>query len=187
MATHKITSKQLNNEIWQPVQGFEECYEVSNRGRIKRIKNRSDAVQSIRIEHILNPSLAGHGYQSVTLCINNKPVRRNVHRLVAQSFLPPPLEHQTCVNHKDGNKLNNIVDNLEWCSYKENESHKINVLQKHSKGENHYGSKLTDKDIPIIRQLLTEGELSLRTIGDRFGVHPVTIWGIKHNHNWTHI
>ena len=63
------------------------------------------------------------GYLGVFLCKKNyKPIRKQIHRLIAEAFIPNP-DNKPCVNHKDGNKRNNHVDNLEWVTYSENQKH----------------------------------------------------------------
>lgn len=95
-------------EIWKDVVGFEGLYKVSNLGNVK----------SLRIGKILIPSI-NRGYKRITLCKNGNRKNKVIHRIVAEAFLD---NHKslTCVNHKDENKLNNCVENLEWCDIKYN-------------------------------------------------------------------
>ena len=115
----------MENEEWKEIKGFEGMYEVSNFGRVKS-KERIDEyisngeiIYRRRREVILYPKLTKTGYLQVTLFKNGKPKYARMHRLVAEAFLPNP-ENLPVVNHKDGNKLNNDVSNLEWTSYSEN-------------------------------------------------------------------
>ena len=113
-------------EIWKDVVGYEGCYKVSNKGRVKTVAR--DIVDKrgrpfhIK-ENIKTPQDNGRGYMSVQLYKNNKQHIVYVHRLVATAFIPNPYYKPT-VNHKDKNTKNNSVENLEWCTYKENEKHK---------------------------------------------------------------
>lgn len=95
-------------EIWKDVVGFEGSYKVSNLGNVKSLRNGK----------ILIPSIT-RGYKRITLCKNGKIENKVIHRLVAEAFLNNP-ENYPCVNHKDENKLNNCVENLEWCDIKYN-------------------------------------------------------------------
>lgn len=108
-------------EIWKPVVGWEGRYEVSSLGRVRSISTKWHR-GIIRKFHI-----RGTGYYHVTFTRGNKSYNFYVHRLVAQAFIPNP-ENKPEVNHKDGNKLNNTVENLEWATYTENILHSYHVL-----------------------------------------------------------
>jgi hypothetical protein len=99
-------------EIWKRIKGFE-TYMVSNRGNVK---NKDGVVMSLRRR--------SRGYPEVILYKNGKEYYRVVHRLVAIAFIPNP-ENKPQVNHKDLDKLNNDVGNLEWCTNKHNIAHYI--------------------------------------------------------------
>ncbi len=102
-------TESLTDETWKPVPGFEQDYEVSNRGRIcSHRKGRT---------RILKPILEKwNGYFTVSLFdAKGKMHKVKVHRLVALAFIPNPHGYP-CVNHKDEDKTNNHTDNLEWCS-----------------------------------------------------------------------
>lgn len=106
----------MENEIWKPVPGYEDYYEVSTLGRIRRIKGRSAG-------KILKGSLnASGGYLIVSLYVNKRYKYLLVHRVVAITFLPNP-DNKPQVNHIDGNKLNNALTNLEWATQEENMQH----------------------------------------------------------------
>ena len=105
-------------EVWKDVHGFEEAYQVSNFGRIKR-KKRTDSSNRTRKERIMSPSIYSNGYMNVELRMNNKKRRTSVHRLVAEAFIDNPLNLPQ-INHKDENKVNNHVSNLEWCTARYN-------------------------------------------------------------------
>lgn len=96
-------------ELWRPISGYEGLYYISNLGRVKS-----------EITHkILKPRNSTHDYDRVRLYKNHKPKEFFVHKLVAQAFIPNPNNYPQ-VNHKDENKVNNCVDNLEWCTHKYN-------------------------------------------------------------------
>ena len=102
----------MAEEIWKDVVGFEGLYKVSNKGRV------------LGARKMLSSSSNGTGYQKVALFMGKKCCMRYVHRLVAQAFIPNP-ENKPEVNHKDRNKSNNCVDNLEWLTEKENFRHAL--------------------------------------------------------------
>lgn len=110
-------------EIWKDISGYEGVYQVSNWGNVKslersvNIKSSSKKLFPVK-EKILTPS-KNTRYCFVTLRKNKKSYRHSVHRLVAEAFIPNPLNLPE-VNHKDENKRNNSVDNLEWCTPKYN-------------------------------------------------------------------
>lgn len=94
------------NEVWRPIEGFECLYEVSNLGRVKSFWFNK--------EKILKPNKTKWGYLYVVLCKDGRKKNYNVHRLVANAFLPN-IDNLPEVNHIDEDKTNNRVDNLEWC------------------------------------------------------------------------
>ena len=98
-------------EIWCPIRGYEGIYEVSDQGRVKSIGYGK--------ERILRPGRNTCGYLLVGLRKNREQKWYLVHRLVAQAFIPNP-DNLPQVNHKDENKTNNSVQNLEWCDRKYN-------------------------------------------------------------------
>ena len=129
----------LSNEIWKPVVGYEELYEVSNKGRVKALKRRKNCNRGYGFikEHIMKPN--NHGtcdYYRVPLT-SKEHIKKYymVHRLVAKAFIENP-NNLPEVNHKDGNKENNCVENLEWCDRSYNIRHALEI-----------GLKVTIKDL----------------------------------------
>lgn len=128
------------NEIWKAVEGYEGLYEISSFGRIKsKGKIKSQSVDK-------------GGYCTVWLSKNSVQKCLKVHRLVAAAFIPNPLNKAT-VNHIDGNKQNNSVENLEWATQSENIIHahktglrKVTDAQRKAASEN--GKKTCDKNRP---------------------------------------
>jgi hypothetical protein len=119
------------NEIWKDIKGYEGLYQISNLGRVKSLSRMVKYKQYSKetTEKIMKLSLNKRGYLYVGLCKNGSYERFRVHRLVALHFVPNPKEYSE-VNHKDRIKTNNEVENLEWCSGKENVNHSIEQMKK---------------------------------------------------------
>lgn len=167
-------------EKWKSVVGYEDIYEVSDQGRVCRIK----AASGTQIGRILRPVKDKKGYYHVNLCKEGISHACKIHRLVLMAFIGKPKPGQEG-NHKNGNKADNRLEKLEWVTKSENDLHRCRVLGK-GRGELHGRAKLINKDIHIIRKLLVEGKLSLRELGRQFNVSSSTIYGIKHRQTWTH-
>ena len=112
-------------EIFLPIKGYEGLYEVSNFGRVRTIKRQGTDTR------ILKGSIDHTGYHRISLAKDGVHKSHGVHRLVCSTFIDNPENKQT-VNHKDGNKLNNHVDNLEWMTYSENHTHAYRELHRPS-------------------------------------------------------
>ena len=112
-------------EEWKDIKNYEGLYQVSNLGKIKSVnklvKNKGNFKKKIK-ERILKPSKVYNGYLRLTLSKNGIHKNYRVHRLVAEAFIPN-LNNYEDINHIDGNKQNNCIDNLEWCSRKQNIIH----------------------------------------------------------------
>jgi len=126
----------MKEEIWKSVEGYD-IYEISNLGRVKslardtRVGNRGGIKH--RPEFIMKGCDFGYEYLKVNLKTNTGKINNvKVHRLVAQHFIPNP-ENKRCVNHKDFNRCNNDVDNLEWVTHAENNKHQRDA-GRHSNG-----------------------------------------------------
>ena len=100
----------MTEEIWKPIKGYEDYYEVSNLGRVKSLRNN--------LIMKLVPS-GKKGYLGINLRVNGTSKSFRINRLVAETFIPNP-NNLPEVNHKDYDKTNNCVDNLEWCTHEYN-------------------------------------------------------------------
>ena len=103
-------------EIWKII-SWAPNYMISNHGNVLNLKTGKR----------LSGAINNKGYYRYDLCVCGKRIAKNAHRLVAEAFLPK-IEGKEIINHKDGNKINNRVDNLEWCTCKENSIHAYSVL-----------------------------------------------------------
>jgi len=156
-------------ENWKDIKDFEGYYQVSNLGRVKSLRRKRITGGYLK-ERILKFNLQTVGYYTVTLYKNGVISQRRVHRLVTEAFILNVF-NKPCVNHKSGIKIDNEVENLEWCTYSENEKHAYSSLGK----TRHRGyKKLCDTDIKQIKELKAKG-LSKRSIAKMFNVVHSTI------------
>lgn len=159
-------------EIWKDIIGYDQ-YQVSNLGRVKTTAN-----EATRKERILKPLIHPKGYFRVALWRNNKSKFFFIHRLVAEYFISNP-ENKSTINHIDGDKSNNHIDNLEWATYRENMNHAVkNRIS--ACGERNGRSKLNWMQIKEIRiSHLTSDELAAI-----YSVHKSNINRIKRKEGW---
>lgn len=120
------------NEIWKDIKDYENIYQVSNLGQVKRLKSfrKNGASGYYQPEKILKQTDRGNGYLCVHLSKNGKGKIFSTHVLVATAFLEKD-DTKNQVNHKNGDRKNNTVDNLEWCTAQENIVHSVKVLKRY--------------------------------------------------------
>jgi len=158
---------------WRTIPGWE-TYKVSDDGRVK-------GPQGERTLQLTS------GYPTFNASSGSRRSRLTVHRCVAEAFLGPRPDGLE-VNHKDGNKTNNHVDNLEYVTRSENHLHKFRLGMGGSLlGEAHQNSTTTEADVREIRRLYSTTRLSCREIGERFGLKPGHVWKIAKGKLWKHI
>ena len=159
-------------EVWRDIKGYEGIYMISDQGRVKFDK-----------EKILKPGRNPDGYLLVILSKDKIRKTCTIHRLLCLNFLDNPNNQKT-INHINGIKDDNRLENLEWCSQSHNVKHAFNNgLKISSKGINHGRSKLTEKQIIEIRSSNLKGV----ELGRLYGVDHTTISLIKRRKNWKHI
>ena len=157
------------------VVGYEELFAITEDGQIwSKRSNRFLKLNKMSgyLAHVTR--IGGAAGKSVAL---------KAHRLVAKAYIPNP-ENKPYVNHKDGNKLNNHVDNLEWCTAKENTQHAYATgLAKAAYGTDNPSAKLTAEDVLFIRNNYKpyDKEFGTRGLGRRFGVSHSVISGVINN------
>lgn len=171
---------------WADVDGFDGYYKVSNRGEIvslQRVVMRSNGCPQTIDQRTLSQITDKYGYLTVRLWKNKKCTNRKVHQVVAQAFIPNP-ESKRQINHKDGDKTNNTVSNLEWSTPAENTSHAYRTGLACMSGESNHQSKLSELAARIVLKLSDMGSMSHREIGNAFGVSQSLISGIASGNYW---
>jgi len=171
------------NEIWKTIPGFS-TYQVSNTGKIRSLNYK----KSKKIKE-LKPAIDGGYYKTMILSDNKIYATIRIHRLIALTFLG---ESHLEVNHIDGNKLNNNVDNLEYCSHSYNVKHACKLgLEKAMKGSDNPKAKLTNEQVLEIRAYALEhGYLKNRKeLSKKYNVGEGTLKDIvkKRRGVWSHI
>lgn len=159
------------NEIWVSLNGVVECgeyYQVSNLGNIRSIdrfiNNRIIKGQPIKT------SLDRYGYVKVRFRNRGKVKNHSVHVLVGLAFIPNPT-NKPQINHKDGNKQNNHVDNLEWCTGEENQQHAFKTGLNYN-----HNRKMSDKDINKAKELYNNGNYTYSKLAKIFNVSISTMY-----------
>ncbi len=173
-------------EIWKDIKGYEGLYQVSNLGRVKSLdryvnyKNKSKAVR----KGVIRKAKIGKGYFLINLSKDGVKRFFLVHRIVAETFLENPSSKKT-VNHINGIKTDNTVNNLEWSTYSENAIHAHNLGLKCQKGTKNNRSKLSDE---IVYKIKFETDKMLNhEIAKIYNIHPNHVGAIKRNEKWSHV
>lgn len=169
-------------EVWKFIKGFPK-YEVSNLGNIRSYKRLSWT--DGRKPKTLSPRFVGDGRLSVALRKNGRYFNKYVHRLVLETFVGPCPDGLEC-NHKDGNPINNRLENLEWITHGENLSYDFQIGTRSHAGEPHPRTTLKEKDIKEIRKLASQN-IYHKEIGIKFGVTRGCITGIVNRRTWKHV
>lgn len=179
MAEHMVS------EEWRPVVGWEGMYEVSSLGRVKSVNRRivssSGVVQPV-VGRVLAQKQCRDGYLMVCLCRNNKPWFSSVHRLVSAAFIPNPCGLPQ-VNHKNLDKSDNRVCNLEWVTQEQNTEH---AVANGAFGGPSSGVRLTADDVLEIRRASAAGTSS-RALAKMYGSCSSNILAIVNRRTWKRV
>ena len=167
-------NNQIKCELLFDIVGYEGLYSVS----------KDSKVYSWKTKKYLKPQLQNNGYVTVGLYLDKKPKVIPVHRIVAQTFLPNPLNLRT-VNHKDFDKTNNDVSNLEWMTHQENSLH--STIRGVVNGENNGNSKLTKQQVIEIRQKYKFRKYTYLDLSKEYGVLKTYVGRIINRQVWNHI
>ena len=168
-------------ERWLPIPGYEGIYSISDKGRVRRETKACRTFPG----RIFIGRVAERGYQITALRENGIPKRFSIHRLVMLAFVGPYPEGKE-INHKNGHKSNNVLENLEYVTRSQNGIHSCQVL-KNGIGERHGGSKLVATQVIEIREQYSQGRSTLIELAKKHGVVISTIAGIVKRTDWKHI
>lgn len=172
---------------------FNGLYRVNSKGEVI-----TDNWKNTGRTATLKPATDKKGYKRVGLQLNGKLHTKKVHRLVAEAFIPNP-ENKPCVNHIDGNKANNVVENLEWVTHKENVKHAIDnnlfsfqtpeksVNIKPKKGELNGFSVLTERQVLEIRSKFKPRIYTREKLSEEYKVTTSCIKDVISRKSWKHI
>ncbi len=163
-------------EIWKDVKGYEGHYKISNLGKVKSLKFGGN--------RILKNCKHRAGYLKVCLSKNGVQNQILIHRLVAPPFISNP-ENKPFINHRDGNKKNNNLKNLEWCTASENMTHSFkNGFHGSRKGSLNGNAKLCEEQAKEIRQLYATKNYSQREVASKYNLSQTCIGDIVNYKRW---
>lgn len=166
-------------EVWKDVKGFEGLYQVSNIGNVKRL-----AGKYCPNERLIFRLVDRDGYSRRTLCKDGKCKQMTEHRLVATAFIDN-LNNKETVNHINGIKTDNRVENLEWNTQQENKEHAVRTGLMDIKGIKHHKCKLTEEQVREIREIgFSQTRMSL---SKKYGVSRSHILRLIRNEGWEHL
>lgn len=186
--------EQIENEVWKPVVDYESLYEISNHGRVKSLHRyvRGKFVDTLRIEkgRIRIPKLNKFGYY--TIALNRKGTHKwvMVHRLVLEAFSINP-ENKPHVNHINSIRTDNRLENLEWCTPKENMAHckkigRTSVWYKRG-DEKHPNGKLDEYKVRDIRRMYYEEKMGQIDIAKQLNVNKNAVSAVITWRTWFYI
>ena len=144
----------MENEEWKDFPNYDGLYKISNLGNVKSFNTKTNHKQPINLKQTMDRK---NGYLTVSLCKDKVQKIYRVHRLVAEAFIPNPNNYPI-INHKDGKKQNNNVNNLEWCTHQQNIIHSWeNGLSYISEKHRQTASRVTKERWEKYRKMKVEG------------------------------
>jgi len=177
-------------EIWKKIEKFNNEYEISNRGRIRSVDAiliRSNGRPHRRRPKILKPDTKHNGYAKGAVCVNKKMKPYQIHRLVAEAFIENPKNKET-VNHINGIKDDNRVENLEWATRKEQAIHARDMgLTTIMRGSDIGNSILKEHQVIEIREKFKPRIYTRKMLAEEYGVKECTIKDILQRRSWKHL
>lgn len=178
------TTENESGEVFLPIRNYENLYLVSNKGNVMTLQNSA----SLKAGSLLSPAINRRGYRYVILHSNGCSKSRTVHSLVAEAFLGPRKECLQ-VNHIDGVKTNNNIENLEYVTQSENIRHafRLGLAKARPQHGSHNGyAKLTEEQVREMREARRQGE-RYKAIAERYGIHPCTAQKVCSGYRWGHL
>ena len=170
----------LNAEEWKWIKGYENRYQVSSFGRVRSFINPLDV-------RILASRGDKDGYKYIILRdYNHLKHTHRIHRLVASTFIENPNNYPV-INHKDGCKQNNTVDNLEFCTRSQNDLHAFRLGLRTLRGERNNNNKLTEEEVVEIYKMSWTPKIKQTEIAQKFNIKPATVSAIKLGANWGYL
>ena len=161
---------------WFDIKGFEGYYEINLEGKVRNYRSKRE----------LKPILYSHGYLVVRLRKNNKVHQKYIHRLIATTFIDNPNPKNTVVNHIDGNKLNNNINNLEWTTIGRNVSMAWGAGLNDCRGAKNGRAIVNEDDVREMRKLHKEGK-TIKELAITYGLSRNATSCIVNYKTWTHI
>lgn len=196
MNEEKFDQWAILEEVWRPVVGYEAYYEVSNMGRVRRIgraaRHGKGHGGGVKVGRILKSFVLKDGYSRTQLWVEGKPINCLIHCLVAEAFIGQRLPGME-VNHKNLNRLDNVVTNLEYVTHSENNLHSYRNSKRKApempRGEAHHNAKLTTEQVMEIKKTYQRRKIGfgITALARKFKVDHHTIRSIIIGETWKEV